>query len=502
RRAVVVGAGFGGIASALRLRARGYEVTLLDRNERPGGRAQVYERDGFVFDAGPTVVTAPFLFEELFELFGKSLHDYIDLVPVEPWYRYQFPGGETFDYGGSLEDTLREIEKFEPRDADGYKRLVDMSERIFDKGFTELSDVPFHRFGAMLKTVPALLRLKSYRTVSQMVAKYIKNDRLRQAFCIHPLLVGGNPYDTTSIYSLIHFLERKWGIHFPMGGTGAIVDALARLMAEEGITFRGGATVGEVSIKEGVADGVRLVGGERLDADVVVVNGDAPFLYKNMVPAPARRRWTDRRIDKLKYSMGLFVLYFGTSRKYEDVPHHTIVLGPRFKGLLDDIFHRQRVTEDMSVYLHRPTATDPSMAPEGKDSFYALVPVPNLDADVDWDVEGPKLRDRLVAYLSDRILPGLEDTIESDFYVTPKTFESRFLSYKGSGFSIQPVFTQSAWFRFHNVSEDVERLYLVGAGTHPGAGMPGVLCSAKVLDRVVPAPTGAAVRETAAEAAC
>ncbi|MEM9801957.1 MAG: phytoene desaturase family protein [Planctomycetota bacterium] len=489
--AIVVGAGFGGLAAALRLRARGYDVTLLDRCAEPGGRAQVYRRGGFTFDAGPTVVTAPFLFRELFELFGKSLDDYVDLVPVEPWYRYQFPDGRTFDYGGSLQDTLDEIARFEPKDVAGYERLVAMSEKIFDKGFTELADQPFHRFGEMLKTVPALLRLKSYKTVSQLVRGFISNEDLRQAFCIHPLLVGGNPFDTTSIYSLIHFLERRWGVHFPMGGTGALVGALAKLIEEEGIAFRGESTVERLVVENGAARGVVLESGERLSADLVVVNGDPPFLYRNAIEPRHRRRWTDKRIDRLKYSMGLFVLYFGTKAQYPDVPHHTIVLGPRFKGLLDDIFHNRVLADDFSVYLHRPTATDPSLAPEGMDGFYALVPVPNLEADIDWNVAGPQLRDRLVAFLDDRILPGLSETITEDFFVTPRTFEDRFLSYRGSGFSIQPIFQQSAWFRFHNVSEDVQDLYLVGAGTHPGAGMPGVLCSAKVLDRVVPAPAEA-----------
>ncbi|MEM1450958.1 MAG: phytoene desaturase family protein [Planctomycetota bacterium] len=490
RRAIVVGAGFGGIAASLRLRARGYDVTVVDRVDHPGGRAQVYRRGGFTYDAGPTVVTAPFLFEELFELFGKQLSDYVDLVPVEPWYRYQFPDGKTFDYGGSLDDTLAEIARFDPADAEGYRRLVDMSEKIFDKGFTELADQPFHRISTMLKTVPALLRLKSYKTVSQLVKSFIGNEQLRQAFCIHPLLVGGNPYDTTSIYSLIHFLERRWGVHFPMGGTGALVNGLARLMDEEGVEFRGGCTVERLVVERGAARGVVLESGETLSADLVVVNGDPPFLYKNMVDAKDRRRWTDRRVDRMKYSMGLFVLYFGTTKQYPDVPHHTIVLGPRFEGLLKDIFHKKVLTDDFSVYLHRPTATDPSLAPEGQDGFYALVPVPNLQGNVDWDTAGPALRDRLVDYLDDRILPGLRETITEDFYVTPKTFEDRFLSYRGSGFSIQPIFRQSAWFRFHNVSEDVDDLYLVGAGTHPGAGMPGVLCSAKILDRVVPEPAG------------
>ncbi|MEM8711335.1 MAG: phytoene desaturase family protein, partial [Planctomycetota bacterium] len=316
----------------------------------------------------------------------------------------------------------------------------------------------------------------------------IQNEQLRQAFCIQPLLVGGNPFDTTSIYALIHFLERRWGVHFPMGGTGALVQALGRLMTEEGVEFRGGETVSSVDVASGVAQGVTLESGESLKAEQVVVNGDPPFLYKNMIRPEARRRWTDRRVDRLRYSMGLFVLYFGTTRQYPDVPHHTIVLGPRFKGLLRDIFHRKVLTEDFSVYLHRPTATDPSLAPEGHDGFYALVPVPNLEGNVDWDSSGPLLRDRLIDFLEERILPDLRSSIVEDFFVTPATFKERFLSHKGAGFSIQPIFRQSAWFRFHNKSEDVDRLSLVGAGTHPGAGLPGVLSSAKILDQIVPEP--------------
>ncbi len=488
RNALVVGAGFGGMAAALRLRARGYEVELIDRLERPGGRAQVYRRGGFVFDAGPTVVTAPFLFEELFALFGKRLDGYVKLVPVAPWYRYLFPDGRRFDYGGSLEDTLAEIRAFAPEDVDGYRSLLAASEKIFDKGFTELADQPFDRWSTMLRVVPDLLRLGSYRSVHGLVKQHLKNPDLREAFSIHPLLVGGNPFDTTSIYSLIHFLERKWGVWFPMGGTGALVDALRRLMQEEGITLTLGRTVEELLVENSCARGVRLDDGSVRRADCVVINGDAPFMHKHTIQATDRRRWTDRKIEKLAYSMGLFVLYFGTDRQYPDVAHHTIVLGERFKGLLDDIFHRKVLADDFSLYLHRPTATDPSLAPAGKDSFYVLSPVPNLQGNVDWDREGPRYRDRIVKALSRRVLPGLEHTIREDFFVTPKTFEQRFLSLHGSGFSLQPIFRQSAWFRFHNRSEDIRDLYVVGAGTHPGAGMPGVLCSAKVLDRVVPAP--------------
>ncbi len=486
RQALVVGAGFGGLAAALRLRARGYEVTLLDRLSRLGGRAQVYEQDGYVFDAGPTVITAPFLFEELFTLFGKRLEDYVDLRPVEPWYRFAFPDGRTFDYGGTTEETLREIARFEPRDCAGYERLLEESRRIFDKGFTGLADRPFGRLRDMLRVAPAMMRLRSWRSVHQLVLSHLRSPELQQAFSIQPLLVGGNPFDTTSIYSLIHYLERKWGIHFPKGGTGALVDGLGRLCEEEGIQVRLEADVEELLVSEGRARAVRLASGETMRADLVVVNGDAPFLYKHLIDRRHRKKWSDRRIESLRYSMGLFVWYFGTTRQYPDVAHHTIAMGPRYQGLLDDIFHRKVLADDMSLYLHRPTATDPDMAPDGCDSFYVLSPVPNLDAGIDWETEGPRYKERVAEVLESRLLPGLREHLSVDFHVTPADFRSRYLAHRGAGFSIQPLFTQSAWFRFHNRSEDVKGLYLVGAGTHPGAGLPGVLSSAKVLDRLVP----------------
>ncbi len=485
-RAIVIGAGFGGIAAALRLRARGYDVTLLDRLEQLGGRAQVYRRNGFVFDAGPTVITAPFLFEELFELFGKKLSEYVDLRPVEPWYRFRFADGRSFDYGGTLEDTLAEIARFEPRDCDGYLRMVAQSRRIFEKGFVELADQPFGRLRDMLRVVPSLARLRSDRSVYRMVSRYLRDPMLRRAFSIQPLLVGGNPFDTTSIYSLIHYLEREWGIHFPMGGTGALVAGLGRLLEEEGVRVMLGRGVSEVVVESGRARGVRLDDDEVLPADVVVANADAPFLYKHMIDRGQRRKWSDRRVDRMKYSMGLFVLYFGTTRRYPDVAHHTIVLGERYRELLRDIFQRKVLADDFSLYLHRPTATDPSMAPPGCDAWYVLSPVPNLQADIDWNEAGPAYRDRIVAALGASVVPDLEQSITEDFFVTPADFRSRYLSLHGAGFSVQPTLSQSAYFRFHNRSEDVQNLFLVGAGTHPGAGLPGVLSSARVLDRIVP----------------
>lgn len=490
RTAVVVGAGFGGMAAALRLRAKGYHVVLIDRCAQLGGRAQVFERDGFRHDAGPTVITAPFLLEELFNLFGERMADHITLVPLMPWYRFRFHDGDTFDYGGTLEQTLAEIDRIEPADRDGYQRLLAHSKRIFDVGFTELSAVSFHRLRTMVRQIPRLLRLRSDRTVWGLVSAHLRNPKLRQAFSIQPLLVGGNPFNTTSIYGLIHFLERAHGVHFALGGTGAIIQALGRLMERTQIEVRLGETVDRISIEDGAACGVVLSDGRRIAADIVVSDADAAHLYRSMVPQDAQPRATRIKLATAHYSMGLFVLYFGTTATYPDVAHHTIWMGPRYRELLRDIFHRKVLAEDFSLYLHRPTATDPSFAPPGCDSFYVLCPVPNLQAAIDWAVEGPRLRDRIVAALDATILPGLAGTITAEFAMTPEHFREDYLSEHGAGFSVAPLFRQSAWFRFHNRAEGIRNLYLTGAGTHPGAGLPGVLCSAKVLDTLVPAVPG------------
>lgn len=486
-KAIVIGAGFGGIAAALRLRAKGYAVTLVDRCAALGGRAQVYEREGFRHDAGPTVITAPFLFEELFALFGERFADHVKLVPLTPWYRFQFADGDTFDYGGTLEATLAEIERIEPRDRAGYLALLEHSRRIYDIGFTQLSAQPFHRLGTMLRQVPHLLGLRNYETVWQMVSRHLVSDKLRRAFSIQPLLVGGNPFDTTSIYGLIHFLERAHGVHFAMGGTGAVTQALGGLMERQGIALRLSTTVERIRIEQGVARGVEFADGTVLEADIVVSDADAAHLYRDLVPPAEQAIATRVKLSQAHYSMGLFVMYFGTKRTYPDVAHHTIWMGERYRELLEDIFHRQKLAEDFSLYVHRPTATDPSFAPAGQDSFYVLCPVPNLQAGIDWDTEGPRLRDRIVDALERTMLPGLKASITADFYKTPEDFRDEYRSVHGAGFSVAPIFRQSAWFRFHNKSESVRNLYLVGAGTHPGAGVPGVLCSAKVIDALIPA---------------
>ena len=488
--AVVVGAGFGGLAAAVRLGVRGFRVTVIDRLEQPGGRARVFRESGFTFDAGPTVITAPFLFEELWQLCGRDFSEEIDLRPVSPFYRIRFDDGTQFDYTGDAEAMRREIEQFAPEDADGYERFVAKSREIFGVGFEALGHVPFSNLGDMLKIVPAMMKLESYRTVYGLVSKYVRHEKIRQVLSFHPLLVGGNPFNVTSIYALIAFLERKWGVHYAMGGTGALVRGLVDLIDGLGGQLRLGEEVAEITLDETGekprATGVRLASGEVVAADLVVSNADAAWTYRHLLPARVRTTWTDRRLDRARYSMGLFVWYFGTRRQYPNVAHHTILLGPRYKALLEDIFEKKILAEDFSLYLHRPTATDPSMAPAGKDAFYVLSPVPHLDSGVDWTERAEPYRRAVSQYLEDALLPGLEENLDASRVLTPKGFREDYLAFKGAAFSLEPVLRQSAFLRPHNQSEDVGHLYLVGAGTHPGAGMPGVLSTARVLDTVVP----------------
>ncbi|MEM9070303.1 MAG: phytoene desaturase family protein [Myxococcota bacterium] len=486
--AVVVGAGFGGLAAAIRLSVRGYRVTIVDRLDQPGGRGRVHHDEGYTFDAGPTVITAPFLFEELWSLCGETMSDTIDLRPVDPFYRIRFDDGDQFDYSGDPEVMRREILRVAPDDLEGYERFLKKSREIFDIGFERLAHVPFGNAATMARVAPAMIKLESYRTVHQLVAKYVKSEKLRQVLSFHPLLVGGNPYSTTSIYTLIAFLERKWGVWFPIGGTGALVQGLVRLLESRGATLRLREEVQEIAIDEGRARGVVLASGERLNADIVVSNADSAWTYRHLIAERWRRRWTNRRLDRAKYSMSLFVWYFGTKRRYEDVAHHTIVLGPRYRGLLKDIFDRKTLASDFSLYLHRPTATDPSLAPEGCDAFYVLSPVPHLDANVDWKTQSEPYREAIARHLEATVLPGLRENLQVSRTLTPIGFREDYLSFKGAAFGIQPTLLQSAYFRPHNASSDIEGLYLVGAGTHPGAGLPGVLSTARVLDTVVPDP--------------
>jgi phytoene desaturase len=484
--AVVIGSGFGGLAAAVRLGAKGYRVTILEKLDAPGGRAYVYRQDGFTFDAGPTIVTAPFLFEELWKLCGRKMSDDVTLVPVSPFYRIRFQDGSHFDYSGDADAMRREIARFSPRDVDGYDAYMKASEEIFKVGFERLGDVPFSRWTDMARIAPEMIRLSSYRSVFSLVSKFFRDERLRVVFSFHPLLIGGNPFTASSIYCLIAFLERRWGVHFALGGTGRLVDGLVGLIEGQGSSLRCNAEVREIVVQNGAACGVRLVSGEAIGADLVVSNADSAWTYRHLLPSSARSRWTDRRIERARYSMSLFVWYFGTRRKYEDVPHHTILLGPRYKELLADIFERKVLANDFSLYLHRPTATDSSLAPDGCDAFYVLSPVPHLQSGTDWAVMAEAYRHAIASELGNTMLPDLENQIVSSHMLTPQDFQDRLSSFRGAAFGLEPILTQSAWFRPHNKSEDVDNLYLVGAGTHPGAGLPGVLSSARVLDSFIP----------------
>jgi len=482
--ALVIGSGFGGLAAAIRLGARGYRVTVLERLEQAGGRARVHRQDGFTFDAGPTIVTAPQLFEELWALAGQKLSDDVTLVPMDPFYRIRFADGTSFAYSGDPERMRAEVARFAPDDVDGYERFMAHSRAVCQIGFEQLGHVPFGRIGAMLKIAPDLLRLSGHRSVHDVVARFIRDERLRTVFSFHPLLIGGNPFRASAIYCLIADLERRWGVHFAMGGTGQLVDGLVRLIRRQGGRVRLGADVARIRVEGGTATGVDLQSGETIPADLVVSNADSAVTHARLLPEA--QRWSSGRFRRARSSMGLFVWYFGTKRRYPEVDHHTILLGPRYRGLLADIFDRKVLAEDASLYLHRPTATDASLAPPGCDAFYVLAPVPNLAGGQDWGALAEPYRRRIAQILESSVLPGLSESIVTSKVTTPREFQDDFQSYRGSGFGLEPVLTQSAWFRPHNRSGNVRNLYLVGAGTHPGAGLPGVLSSARVLDSVVP----------------
>lgn len=486
-RIVVIGSGFGGLSAAIRLQAQGHVVTLLEKRDKPGGRAYVYKQDGFTFDGGPTILTAPWLIDDIFAAAGRKTEDYVTLVKLNPFYNIRFEDGTVFRYNDDTKQLLAQIRAINANDVEGYQRFRRVAERILTTGM-ELIDKPFLHVSDMFKVAPDLVRLQAYRSVASLVSRYIEDERLRQVFSFHPLLIGGNPFSATAIYSLIHPLEQRWGVWFAMGGTGALVRAMTRVFEEIGGTLRLNAEVDEIVIDEqrGLASGVRL-GGEVLPADVVVSNADVAFTYLNLVPARFRRTNTDRKLQGLRYSMSLFVLYFGTDRQYENVAHHEILMGPSYRELLTDIFTRKHLSSDFSLYLHRPTATDPSLAPAGCDAWYVLSPVPHLGGKTDWATAARPYRDAIVGYLEENYLPDLSRHIVTERYIDPLHFRDTLNSYLGSAFSVEPVLTQSAWFRPHNQSEDVPNLYFVGAGTHPGAGLPGVMSSGKIVADMIAA---------------
>jgi phytoene desaturase len=479
---VVIGSGFGGLAAAIRLRAQGHDVAVLEKLPDPGGRGRVFEQDGFVFDAGPTIITAPLLFEDLFAVAGKRIADYATLVQLDPYYNVRFEDGTVFSYNGDRESIIRQIRAINPGDVDGYLEFVEKAEEIFRTGFA-LIDKPFDRLSDMMRVLPDLARLGSHRSVAAFVNRFIKDPRLRQVFSFHPLLVGGNPFQTTSIYALIHTLEQKWGVWFAMGGTGALVKAMVKLLTDIGGEIRYSAEVGQIDVDPSTrrARGVTLVDGTTIRADAVVANSEVAQTYLSLVPSFARKKNTDRRMKSLRYSMSLFVMYFGTNRRYDDIAHHEILMGPRYRELLEDVFTKKILARDFSLYLHRPTATDQSLAPQGHDAWYVLSPVPHLGGNVDWATAAKPYRDTIVAYLEKHYLPDLSQRIVTEKIIDPRYFRETLNSHAGSAFSVEPILTQSAWFRPHNRSEDVPNLYFAGAGTHPGAGLPGVLSSGKIV---------------------
>lgn len=485
-KVVVIGSGFGGLAAAIRTQAKGYEVTLLEMRDKPGGRAYVYEDQGFIYDAGPTIVTVPFILTELAEVAGRKIEDYVKIVPCDPYYRIYFRDGRQFDYRGEQEALEAEIARFNPEDVEGYRRFLRYSEDIFDRAFTDLADHSFHTIWEMLKVAPDLIRLRADKSAFAKVGEFIKDPYLRQVFTFEPLLIGGNPLRASAIYTMIHYLEKTWGVHFAMGGTGALVQGLVRLFQDIGGTLELNAKVETIEVEQGQVKEVRTEDGRNFPAEIVISNGDVANTYRKMIDPIHRRKWTDRRIEKMRYAMSLFVIYFGTNRTYEHLPHHSIILGPRYEGLLKDIFDKRIVADDFSVYLHAPTRTDPSLAPPGCECFYVLSPVPHLGGGQDWETIKEEYADRILASLeADHLVPDLRKHLVSKLIFTPKDFETELDAYMGSAFQFEPTLTQSAWFRPHNKSEDVNGLYFVGAGTHPGAGLPGVISSAKVLDKFI-----------------
>ncbi|WP_425092407.1 phytoene desaturase [Tropicimonas sp. S265A] len=488
--AVVIGAGLGGLSAAMRLGAKGYAVTVLDRLDKPGGRGSSITQAGHRFDLGPTIVTVPQVYEKLWAACGRNFHDDVDLRPLDPFYEIRWPDGTVFTARQDTAAMEAEITRLSPGDLKGYRKFLKDAHRRYVVGFEGMVAEPMHRLWDTLKVIPEFAVLRADQSILKLAQKRVKNPYLRMALSFHPLFIGGDPMHVTSMYALVSHLEKEFGVHYAMGGVQAIAQAMANVVADQGGRVRYGETVDEILVADGKARGVRMESREVLHADIVVSNADAGHTYQTLLRKTPRKRWTDAKLKKASWSMGLYVWYFGTRGTRDmwgDVGHHTILSGPRYEGLLRDVFINGRLSEDMSLYLHRPAVTDPSVAPRGDDTFYVLSPVPHLGHDnpVDWEVEKAAYTDKVAAVL-ENTLPGFRKRITTDLIFTPDTFKDRYLSPLGAGFSIEPRILQSAWFRPHNNPTEIANLYLTGAGTHPGAGVPGVVSSAEVMAKMIP----------------
>lgn len=486
KKVCVIGSGFGGLSAAIRLQAAGFDVTILEKRDLPGGRAYVYRDSGFIFDAGPTVITAPDCIRELFEICQEEMSKFVELIPVSPFYRLFWNDGYKFDYGSDLNATIEQIKHKSPNDVQGYLQFLDYSQKVYNKGYVGLAHKPFLNFWSMIKVAPDLVTLSAHKSVYETVSKFISDPHLREAFSFHSLLVGGNPFKTSSIYTLIHYLERSGGVFFPRGGTGALVAALVKLFKSKNGKLILNAEVEEILTERKSVKSVRLTSGEVFECDVLVSNADVVHTYSQLIQNEKTVNRTRKRAANMSQGMSLFLIYFGTKKTYPNMAHHNVIFGPRYEGLLDDIFTHGKLSDDFSLYLHVPSRTDPQLAPPGHEAFYVLSPVPHLGkANIDWNSEAPRYADKILSYLEQKFLPNLKENIVSQRVFTPLDFKTQLNSHLGSAFSFEPTLKQSAYFRTRNKDPFVRGLYFVGAGTHPGAGVPGVINSAKATANLI-----------------
>ncbi|MEW6576832.1 MAG: phytoene desaturase [Pseudomonadota bacterium] len=480
KSAVVIGSGFGGLALAIRLQAAGIQTTIIEARDKPGGRAYYWERDGFIFDGGPTVITDPPCLTQLWALTGHDMAQDVELIPVMPFYRLNWSDGTNFDYSNDEAKLRSEIAKLNPADVEGYAKFLEYSAGVHDEGYVKLGTKAFLDFASMIKAAPALAKYQAWRSVYSMVSSFVKNEKLREALSFHTLLVGGNPMKTSAIYALIHKLEKDGGVWFAKGGTNRLVAAMVRQFERIGGTLRLGDPVERIETQGERTTGIVTESGYRVECDAVATNGDIMHSYRDLLGHDPRGKKAAASLSRKKFSPSLFVVHFGIKGSWPGIPHHMILFGPRYKGLLDDIYSHGVLPKDFSLYLHHPTVSDPSMAPEGCSTFYALAPVAHQGKlPIDWEEMGPVFEKRILDEVGRRLIPDIHERIVTKFHYTPADFGTDLNAHLGSAFSLEPVLTQSAWFRVHNRDDVLSNLYFVGAGTHPGAGIPGVVGSAK-----------------------